>query len=223
METRTTQTVARQTIPVSIANRGSDAELTQKKLDWLLAANAETAREKSLFGTEREKIEAALMKNPLSIEQAFAYFGLLLGTFPPMAMFIRFFAEKGMFRGEDFWVVGILAIINLMTATVGYFSGRLIGKIVRDLENSSWSQMLLTLPFVGILWGIMAGGAGGIIIFVVGALFGAALGAAVGMVALPAFAVFHRSLKKGDQFDRKHFLPVGFGIVFIISAFILGL
>jgi len=40
---------------------------------------------------------------------------------------------------------------------------------------------------------------------------------------LPALAIFHRSLKKGDQFDRKHFLPVGFGIIFIICAFILGL
>lgn len=223
METRTTQVIARQTNLVSNHGYESDAELTQKRLNTLLAANAETAREKSLFRTERERTEAALMDHPLTVEKTFASFGLLLGTFPPMAMFIRFFAEKGIFRDEDFWIVGVLAIINLITATVGYFSGKLIGKIVRQLEKHSWSYMIAALPFIGILWGIMAGGAGGIIIFVIGALFGAALGALVGMVALPAFAVFHRSLKKGDQLDRGHFLPVAFGITFIISAFIFGL
>lgn len=83
--------------------------------------------------------------------------------------------------------------------------------------------MLLALPFVGILWGILAGGAGGIIIFVVGAVFGAMLGAAVGSVALPVFAIFHRLLKTGEFIDRRQFLPLAFGITLIISAFILGL
>jgi hypothetical protein len=106
---------------------------------------------------------------------------------------------------------------------VGFFSGRVIGRIAFELEKSSWSYMLSALPFIGMLWGILAGGAGGVIIFVVGAFFGAALGAAVGSVALPAFTVFHRLLKRGDELDRKHFLPIAFGITFIISAFILGL
>ncbi len=222
METRSTQTVARRT-GVSLARAEGDAELAKQRLDALLAANAETARQKSLFRSEREKTEATLMENPLSVEKTFAYLGLLLGAFPPLAMFVRFFAEKGVLRGEDFWIIGVLAVINLITATVGYFSGELIGRIVRKLEKFSWSYMLFSLPFIGILWGILAGGACGAIIFVVGAVFGAALGAAVGSVALPAFAIFHRLLKKGDQFDLKHFLPIAFGITFIISAFILGL
>ncbi len=223
METRSTQTVARQASSLSLARAQSDAELAKQRLDALLAANAETAREKSVYRSEREKTEAALMKNPLSVEAAYAFFGLLLGTFPPLAMFVRFFAEKGIFRGEDFWIVGVLAVINLITAMVGFFSGRVIGRIVFELEKSSWSYMLSALPFIGILWGILAGGAGGVIIFVIGAFFGAALGAAVGSVALPAFTVFHRLLKRGDELDRKHFLPIAFGITFIISAFILGL
>lgn len=163
------------------------------------------------------------MKNPLSDEQTFAYFGLLLGTFPPLAMFIKFFSEKGVFRVEDFWIIGVVAVINLISAVVGYFSGKVIGKIVGKVETTSWTNMLLTLPFVGILWGILAGGAGGVIVFVVGAFFGAALGAAVGSVALPTFTLFHRLLKQGDQLDLRHFLPIAFGITFIISAFILGL
>lgn len=223
METRKTQTIAYSANLTASANFESDNELTQKRLNALLAVNAETAREKSMFRSEHEKTAAALLENPLSAEKAFAYLGLLLGIFPPMAMFIRFFSEKGVFRGEDFWILGVVAVVNLITAIVGYFSGKLIAKMVCEVEKWSWRRMILALPFIGIFWGVLAGGAGGIIIFVVGAFVGAALGGAVGSVALPIFTLLHRSLKKGDQIDLKHFLPIALGITFIISAFILGL
>lgn len=223
MEHRPTQTIAYQSRLDSLARFDGDDQLAQKRLDWLLAANAETLREKSSFSSEREKIEAATMKNPLSVKQAYAYFGLLLGTFSPAAMFIRFFSDVPNFRREDVWMLGVVAVINLISAIVGYFSGRLAGRIVGELEKLSWTQMLLILPFVGILWGILAGGAGGVIVFIVGAIFGAFLGASVGVAALPAFTVFHRLLKKGDLIDRRQFFPLAFGITFIVCAFVLGL
>lgn len=163
------------------------------------------------------------MKNPLSIEQAFGYFGILLGAFPPAALALRFIVEKrGIFGSEDFWFLGVFAIVNLVSAIVGYFSGKSIGRIVRKTETFSWLAMILLLPFVGILWGIMAGGAGGAVVLFIGSIVGGILGAAVGSVALPVFTIFHRLLKKDDQIDRKHFLPIAFGITFSISAFILG-
>lgn len=223
METRKTQIVAKPTNLAASANFESDNEFTQKRLDALLKTNAETAREKSLFRSEQEKNNRALMKNPLSAKQTFQYFGLLLGTFTPLAIFVRLFSDKEIFRGEDFWFVGVVAVVNLISAIVGYFSGGMIAGIVADLERQSWQRMILTLPFVGMLWGIMAGGAGGAVIFLFGAFFGAALGAAVGSVALPAFVVIYRALKNGDQIDRRHFLPIASGITFVISAFILGL
>jgi hypothetical protein len=164
-----------------------------------------------------------MMRHPLSAEKSFAYFGLLLGIFTPSAMFIKFFFGAGNFRSRDFWILGVIAIINLIAAIVGYFSGKLIAKIVVELEKLSWLSMILTVPFIGILWGILAGGAGGVIVFIFGAFFGAFLGASVGSIALPVFAVFHRLLKKGDKFDRRYFLPIAFGITFVISAFILGM
>lgn len=228
METRTTQTVNRQFKPESFESFNdlgniSNDELTLQRLNALLAMNAENAREKSLFASEREKTEAELMKNPLSTEKSFSYFGVLLGTFPPAAFFLRFFSDTRAMRSEDAWILGVAAIVILISSTVGFFSGKLIGRIVRNFETMSWTKMILLLPFVGILWGIMSGGAGGVIIFVVGAIFGAFLGALVGSFALPAFTIFHRLLKRGDQIERKHFLPLAFGITFIISAFILGL
>ncbi len=175
-----------------------------------------------LFPSEKEKMKAAMMKIPLSNKQVFAYFGLLLGIFPPAAIFARFFMNAGNFRAEDFWIFGVVAIVNLISAVVGYFSGQVVGKIIGELERLSWSKMLLVLPLVGFLWGALAGGAGGIVIFLIGAIFGATFGATVGGLALPAFTILHRLMKCGDRLELKHFLPLSFGITFIVCAFILG-
>lgn len=224
METRTdTPITGFDRRPDLFAEYEPGGELAGQRLDALLAANAKIARDKSLFDSEREKTAAEMIKNPLSVKQTFAYFGLLLGAFPPAAIFTRFFLDAAVFRSEDFWMLGVAAVVNLISAIVGYFSGSLIGSIVYDLEKQSWTRMIFTLPFVGIVWGILAGGAGGIIVFVIGALLGALLGAAVGAAALPVFAVFHRLLKKGELIDRRQFVPLAFGITFVICAFVLGL
>ncbi len=223
MESRNTKTAAYQSNPDSISNYERDDELALQRLDVLLAANAETVREKFLFRSEREKTEAAMMKNPLSSVQTFSYFGLILGAFLPAAMFTRFLIDSRGLRNEDIWILGVIAIVNIISSVVGFLSGKLIGKIIREVETYSWWKMLLLLPFIGIFWGIISGGAGGIIILIIGAFFGALLGGMVGSVALPAFTIFHRLLKKGDMIDRKHFLPLAFGITFIICGFILGL
>ena len=163
------------------------------------------------------------MNNPLETKQAFAYFGLLLGALTPAAMFTRFLIDSRFLQKEDLWILGVLSIVNVVTAIVGYFSGKVIGKIVTEFENYPWWAMISLLPFIGLIWGIVSGGAGGIIIFIFGAIFGAILGGIVGGFALPVFTIFHRILKKGDLIDRKQFLPLAFGITFIICGFILGL
>jgi len=192
---------------------------SEKRLNALVAINAEIEREKGLFLTNQEKMEAAMMKNPLSVKKAFAYFGLMLGTFPPAAIFFKV-ASRG---SDEFGLFFLLLLVNIVCALVGFFSGKLIGKMVLEMEKRSWNLMMLTLPFIGIIWGIITGGAGGIFIFVIGAFFGAFIASMVGAVAVPAFTIFHRLLKKGEMIERNQFLPLAFGITFIISAFILGL
>jgi hypothetical protein len=117
----------------------------------------------------------------------------------------------------------LLFFVNLICAVVGSKSGKSIGRMVRKAETLPWTTMLLLLPFIGALWGIITGGIGGLLIFGIGAIFGGIIAAMVGMVALPAFTIFHRLLKKGEMIERNQFLPIAFGITFIISAFILGL
>lgn len=222
MEFRNTKTAARQSNFDSLANYECD-ELTRQRLDFLLAANAENVRERSLYCSEREKTEAAMMREPLSGVETFSLLGLILGIFMPVTMFTRFLVDSRGLRSEDLWILGVVAIVNIISAVVGFFSGRVVGKIVLETERYSWLKMLLLLPFIGMFWGIMAGGAGGIIILIIGAFPGAFLGGIVGSVALPSFAIFHRLLKKGDMIDLNHFLPLAFGITLIICGFILGL
>jgi hypothetical protein len=164
-----------------------------------------------------------MMRSPMSSEKALAYFGLLLGTFPPMAILLKMAISFGPSKHGYAWVVMVSFLVNLLSAITGYKSGEVLGSIVRNLETRSWMFMLYTIPLAGLVWGIIAGGAGGLIVFGIGAFFGALLGAAVGMVALPVFAIFHRLLKLGDSIDRRHFLPLAFGITFTICSFIWGI
>ncbi len=223
MESRNTQTATRPPSLDQYAQFESENELVVKRLNNLIAINTETERQKVLFKSEREQYEAEMMKNPFTLEKTFSYFGLMLGTFPPMAFFVKFIVDAGSFQRDEFWMVGVFFIVNLISAVVGFFSGKYIGKTVKELEKLSWTKMILTAPFIGLVWGIIAGGAGGIIIFLVGALFGAMLGGLVGAAALPTFVALHRLLKKGDLIEQKHFFPIAFGITFTICSFILGL
>lgn len=223
MDTRNTQTAARQTVDFAFEDYDRTGELTLQRLDSLLAVNAETAKQKAMFRTERENMEARLMENPITANKAFAYFGLMLGIFSPAAIFTRFLMDSGNFRAEDSWIFGVLGVVNLVTAMTGYFSGKLIARMVTKVESCPWLTMFLLLPLIGILWGIMSGAAGGVVILIFGAIFGALFGAMVGSIALPLFTVFHRILKKGEMIEFKHFLPLSLGITLTICAFILGL
>ena len=101
------------------------------------------------------------MENPYSTEKAFSIFGLMLGLIPPATIFGKWAYEGGMLeKGEAGWFLLFLAV-NLISAITGYFSGKTVGKIVSNLEQLSWTKMLLAMPFIGILWGIISGGAGG--------------------------------------------------------------
>jgi hypothetical protein len=199
----------------------TDDATIKQRLAILIDANEETRHRKENFRSDRERLEADLMHRPLDAQKAFAYFGLMLGIFPPAAFFSLFLTRGGI-QEKDLWFIGVMLIMNTVSAVVGYFSGKFIGRIVTGLEKLSWTKMILLLPLVGIFWGVMAGGAGGFIFIVVGAIFGAMIGGAVGAIALPLFGIFHRVLKRGDLIETKHFLPLAFGITLTICSFFLG-
>lgn len=219
MENGNTTTAAFAT-NTSTSNLGSSDD-TQKRLEILNKELSEIANERALYRNEDERLRASMMKSPVKTQKAVAYFGAMLGLFPPCAIFSKAIVTGG--ASLELSAVLMLTLVNIICAVTGYYSGKMIGKSLVSLEKLSWSKMLFAAPFLGILWGLMTGAAGGLPVFIIGAFFGAFIAAMVGAAALPAFAIFHRLMKKGDVIEEKHFFPIAFGLTAIITAFILGL
>ncbi len=200
--------------------QSSDA-LTNKRLERLISANAEFARERLLYRSFAEKIEAKTMRHPLVAEKAFSYYCLMLRSLPPAAFFILFTFAKGQTTVEPFVFI-LMVLTNTIAALTGYHSGKVIGTIVRKIEKRPLSQKILLFTLLGAFWGVASGAACGIFLFVFGAIFGGIIGGAVGAVALPLFAFPYLAMKRGDVIDLRHFLPISFGATLAISAYILG-
>jgi hypothetical protein len=223
MEYTHPQIARRENNLTEFANSRLVSDDIQTRLDTLLAANAEIARQKAMFSSEREWLESETMQKPLDTEKAYSYFGLMLGLLPPASLILRFTIDSRIFQSDGAWLVPLLLFMNVVSATVGFFSGKFIGRAARQIETYKWWTMLSAAPFLGLLWGMIAGGSGGLVIFIIGAFFGAFIGGIVGAVALPIFAVFHRLLKRGDVIEYRQFLPLALGITLTICSFILGL
>jgi hypothetical protein len=193
-----------------------------ERLEILLAANAEIALAKKEQRTETARLEAAGMKQPLSRETVFACLGLLLGSLPPAALFIRILGEGDGLPVEQWWLYALLFFANLATAFAGYFSGKIVAKILRSLEDVSIGKTILLLPLIGMTWGAVSGAVGGAFLFIFGAIFGAAIGSVVGGLVLPLFAAAHKTLKRGDSMEFAQFLPVALGMTLTVCAFIFG-
>lgn len=156
----------------------------------------------------------------MSAEQTFGYFGLMLGLIPQLTTLFTITSRTN----GDIDLSGLLILgffMTAITAIVGYFMGKRVGITISNLEEESWLKVILLSPFVGLLWGLITGAAGGVIVFLVGAVFGGIIGAAVGFAAFPVFTIFHKLLKKGEFIETKHFLPLAFGIIFIICALVV--
>lgn len=154
---------------------------------------------------------------------AFSLLGLALGLFPPSALFLKFIIATHYRGNAETSVIAFFSVVVAVGACAGYFSGKVVGNVVRELEAFSWPAMLAVLPFVGVTWGIIAGGIAGAVIFLIGAIPGALIGGAVGAVALPVFGALHRVLKKGDEMELRHLYPISLGVAAVIAAFFLAL
>lgn len=222
MELRNAATISNNaagtTVDISSENR-----INEDRLNLLLAINRDIERDKSLYRSDRERREAAMMSKPVSMEKAVAYFGLMLGSLPPAAIFARFLMAKGMPQADEIWILGLILLANLTSAIVGYFTGKKVAGLIRYLDSISLSRSLILLPFIGIVWGMASGAAGGFFLFLIGALFGAVVGGTVGAFALPTFVVLHKMMKRGEFIDTRHFLPISLGVTLTICAFFLGL
>lgn len=200
---------------------GDDGDGIGQRLDILIRENAEFARERQLYSTHQERFEAWLIENPISTETAFQHLGLMMGVFLPGSLLLRMLLDGALQQTPV--IAGLFLLTNVVSAVVGYHSGKMIGRMVEAAEKMSWTKMLLLLPLIGILWGIITGGAGGFFMFGIGAIFGAIIAAAVAAPIVLVFTIFHRILKRGNMIARAHFLPLAAGVTFVLTAYFLGL
>ena len=202
-------------------DRNNTDESVAHNLNVLREANAKIAQKKSFYPTRESEIAIFSLSAKLDFKRTYAFLGAMLGIFPPASFFILFIAESNP-TAIEIWVIALLIGVNTITGFVGYFFGKVVGSLLHDRNNRSLTFYIFFLPFLGLLWGAIAGAAGGVFLFVIGAFFGAIIGGTVGMLALPAFYAMHRLLKQGEYLELKYFLPVATGIVYSIFAFILG-
>jgi len=196
---------------------------TQVRLDWFLAQNAETARLRAAYRSDLEKMEAELMKYPIPAADAYAYFGSFLGGIPLFTLTLRSLFED---TNTDSSKVGLLVLMFVVAAAssaAGFVSGKVVGPIALKIERFRWSTMLPLLPVIGFIWGAVAGTAGGLLAFGIGAIFGFFIGGFLGTISVPLFVIVHRLMKRGESIELRHFLPLSFGIVLVLCAFIFSM
>lgn len=194
-------------------------------MNFWLARDAENKENQKLFRREGHQSEALLMRCPLLPNDAYGQLGLLLGVLPPAAVFYQILANFTD-RGQDptlMVIVPLFVLMNVVCAFVGRAMGSCLASNAMDLERRSWALMLFTVPFIGLLWGMVTGFFGGLFLFGLGAIGGFLIAAPIGAVAFTVFAIFHRLLERGTMIERQHFLPIATGISLTLAAFILGL
>jgi hypothetical protein len=200
----------------------SDDEV-RRRIDLLLADNAELDRRAALYRTSSEEFEALSMTKPLTIEQSYRHLGFLLGAFPPAAYFIKFGAYDVVhWQRSSLGILLLTVSINIVCILAGMGFGKTVGRQMEKYQRSPWIKMLVFSALFALLWALITGFAGGAVVFVIGGFVGPFLAAPVALAAFPAFAALLRLNERGLLIERKHLLPITYGISLAISAFILG-
>ena len=167
-----------------------------------------------------------IMSNAIDTEKALSYFGFAIGFLGPISIVLKILLNIRSSAQESFVFSMIVLVIGCavtaVTASVGYVTGKTVGRAVRRIEEYPLPLMLLVSALLGLGWGIFTGAAGGLLIFFVGAIWGGIVGGIAGALALPPFVLIHRYLKSGDLIERSKFAPIAAAILLSLCAFLLG-
>jgi hypothetical protein len=186
--------------------------------------NAWAERHAQLFRNAREEEALRLMRRPLATRDAFARFGLLLGSLVPAAIFYRMFHYGIDPRGSDaaqLFMPLLLLAMNGTCCLVGEKMGAVLGGNIDTYERASWHWTSACAMVAGAFWGLTTGAAGGSLFFGIGALFGAFIALPVGLLGFLLFTLLHRLMARGGMIDARHFWPLACGVVLAITALIL--
>lgn len=196
----------------------------EARLNWL---KAQLRRAEATSPSRRACVDVALLptRPALTTGQAFARFGMLMGLFPPAAIFIRMF--WGEITRHDFqfgWCLLVLTM-NVVCCLVGRTMGGQLfsshGAAANNSGRPTWATTLVASALLGFVWGLATGASGGVFFFGIGAFFGAACAVPVALVGFPVFAALHRLLTRDGMIEAARLWPLAFGIPAVIAALIL--
>ena len=189
----------------------------------LIEANAQITRERALYRSHSERLEAAMMLNPIDSKKAYAYFGFMIASMPPITLAARAISLGDGSPGIELLFIVLLVLAGLIAGSVGYLSGKLIPPAMDAFRDFRPITRILSFSLIGLAWGSAAGITGGLILFIIGAVFAGIAGGIVGAALVPVFALCHGAMRRGDLIELKHFLPISVGITLSLCALILGL
>ncbi|PYS92761.1 MAG: hypothetical protein DMF64_07855 [Acidobacteria bacterium] len=194
------------------------------RVRWYEAAIAAYDERERRFRSLHEEEEMLRMRRPLTPEQAYARFGLLLGTLPPAAIFARALYTVGHGLDADSLIlIAFCLAMNLLCALVGRRMGQRLGQKTFADAHASWPVLSLKSMWAALLWGLATGAVGGAVCFGFGAIPGALCALAVALPAFLMFAPLHHWLARGGMIDARHFWPVACGVTLTIATLILRL
>lgn len=163
------------------------------------------------------------MSRPVSLEKAYAIFGLLLGIVPMLSVPARVsiaYEIQDISRNLGFWSIWFLA--SIATGFFGYLLGGRAARWEKRIASFRLSWYLTLLPVVGLAWGAASGALGGLFLFLIGAIFGASFGGVIGLFAVTPFAVVMRLLSVDEHIESKHLFPLAVGVPMVVAALWLG-
>ena len=199
-----------------------------RRLNWLRVEIARYEGQRKPWRLSHEE-RALAIRNPLTTEEAFAWFGTFLGLFPPFAIFGRILGvalHEGASRnhpmadGALYWGLLFLAM-NAVCCLVGRKFGAYLGRRVGDPRAWSWPFYVFSSLVMAVAWAVVTGAAGGAVALIIGAVFGVVCAVPVALAAFPVFAVLHRLLSHGGMIEKHDLWPLAFGVSLTIAALIL--
>ena len=99
------------------SSKYADDGIVEQRLASLLEINAEALRERTMYRSDRERIEASLMTRPIDSKKSFAYFGLIFGALPPFALVFKIIGETTPFSQSPVLFLVLLSAAGVGTAT----------------------------------------------------------------------------------------------------------
>ena len=178
-----------------------------------------TAADELAATSNDSPISPSFLDQRIDMTGSLRFFGIAIGTVPTAAILFRLFVLDS----SPNPAVLLLAILaTLVTGFVGYLTAGATSKALERVLSTSFLRSLLLVPIIGLAWGIISGAAGGLFLFVLGAIVGGVIGGMVAGTALPLFVGLYSLVAEEGKISLKRFLPIAAGLSGSAAALFLG-